>query len=60
MVSILDRILHENVKFYFKVIYPIQGHHHPTNIFCFWAITYVSFWELIIAYPNGGQWTPFS
>jgi len=21
--------------------------------------TYVSFWELIIAYPNGGQWAPF-
>jgi len=23
-------------------------------------VTYVSFWELIIAYPNGGQWAPFS
>jgi len=20
----------------------------------------MSFWELIIAYPNGGQWAPFS
>jgi len=23
-------------------------------------VTYVGFWELIIAYPNGGQWAPFS
>jgi len=22
-------------------------------------VRYVSFWELIIAYPNGGQWAPF-
>jgi len=21
---------------------------------------YVNFWELIIAFPNGGQWAPFS
>jgi len=21
---------------------------------------YVSFWELIIAFPNSGQWAPFS
>jgi len=20
----------------------------------------MSFWELLIAYPNGGQWAPFS
>jgi len=23
-------------------------------------VMYVNFWELIIAFPNGGQWAPFS
>jgi len=23
-------------------------------------VIYVNFWELIIAFPNGGQWAPFS
>jgi len=47
------------VRFYFKVLYPIEAH-HPTIIFCFCGITYMSFWELITACPNSGRWAPFS
>ena len=25
-----------------------------------WTATALGFWELITAYPNGGQWAPFS
>ena len=49
-----QNMLHENEKFYFKVNLPNwSSSHHPTNIFCFCGITYISFVELIIAYPNG-------
>jgi len=45
-------MLHENVKFYFKVIYRIETHYNTRQIFCFCGITYMNFWELMITYPK--------
>ena len=61
-VSILDRIRYMKTwNSNFKVNYPNWiALHHPKNIFCFCGITCMSFWEPIIAYPNGDQWAPFS
>ena len=52
-------MIHENVKFYLCHLPSWSTLNHPTTIFCFCGITYMSFWELNIAYPNGGQWAPF-
>jgi len=48
-------MFHENVKFYFEVIYPIEADYITRQIFLFCGITHMSFWERIIAYPNDGH-----
>jgi len=45
------------VNFHFQFIYQVDALYiTPTNIFCFCGTTYMSLWELVFAYPNGGQW----
>ena len=46
-------MFHGNVKFYFKVIYPIEAHYITGQIVSL-------FWEPIIVYANGGSWALFS
>jgi len=48
------------MKFYFKVIYPIKAHYITRQLFSVFVEWRMSFWELIIAYLNIGQWVPFS
>jgi len=32
----------------------------PSDAHAHIYVMFVNFWELIIAFPNGGQWAPFS
>ena len=53
-------MLHENVTFYVKVIYPIEAHYITRQIFSVFVEqrTVYEFLGLITACPNGGQWAP--
>ena len=55
-------MLHENVKFYFEVMYPIEAHASPDKYFLFlWNNVYEFFGTTYcIAYTKGGLWAPFN